>query len=145
MRDRYWGKVVLVPGSDCAWWTGAVADGGHGRFWLTSSPAGRDVVVIAHRVAYALAYGNEALDAAPLLTHSCDNTLCQNVEHLRPGTELSNAWEWAERRHRVGGPLRDVRGAAGRSRAARAAILAGRPLTEVLQAGDPDLGQGELF
>lgn len=117
----------------------------HGRFWLTSSPKGRDVVVIAHRVAYAFAYGDEALAAAQLLTHSCDNTLCQNVEHLRPGTELSNAWEWVERRHRVEGPPRDVRGAAGRARAARAAILAGQTLVDILRAGDPDVDQQRLF
>lgn len=147
VRERYWRKVMLVPGSECAWWTGAIADGGHGRFWLTTTPDAqrRDVVVIAHRVAYALAYGDEALAAAPLLTHSCDNPLCQNVEHLRPGTELSNAREWSVRRHQGGGPLRDVRGAAGRARAARDALLAGRSLGEVLRAGDPDRGQCTLF
>ncbi|MDF9716487.1 hypothetical protein [Nocardioides sp. ChNu-99] len=145
VRQRFWSKVVLVPGSSCAWWVGAIADGGHGRFWLGSSARRRDVVAIAHRVAYAFAYGPEALDQAALLTHSCDNPLCQNVEHLRPGTEFSNAWEWSVRRHRTGGPLRDVRGATGRARAARAVILGGGSLAEVLQAGDPDQDQGALF
>jgi hypothetical protein len=45
---RYRAKVATVPGSECLWWTGAVAGrserertdgGGHGRF--SSRPGGR--------------------------------------------------------------------------------------------------------
>jgi hypothetical protein len=46
---RYRAKVVAVPGSACAWWSGALSGRGHGRFWL-GTVAGRDVVVIAHPV-----------------------------------------------------------------------------------------------
>jgi hypothetical protein len=64
----YRSKIVTVPGNDCLWWTGAVSGrsdrtdgGGHGRFWFAP---GR--VIIAHRFAYAVMHGIEALrgDAA---------------------------------------------------------------------------------
>jgi hypothetical protein len=63
---RYRAKVATVPGSECLWWTGAVAGrserertdgGGHGRFWYAP---GR--VIIAHRFAYAVMHGVDALD-----------------------------------------------------------------------------------
>lgn len=53
---RYAAKVVTVPGSDCGWWTGAVSGRGHGRFWF---PPRR--VIIAHRFAFAMVHGVEAL------------------------------------------------------------------------------------
>lgn len=74
VRDRWADKVVLVPGSDCVFWVGAISGRGHGRFWI-----GPDRVVIAHRFAFALTHGLEALEAAPLLGHRCDNPLCQRV------------------------------------------------------------------
>jgi hypothetical protein len=72
--ERFRSKVVQVPGSQCLWWTGAVSGRGHGRFWF-----GRGRVVIAHRFAFALAYGVEALDQVRVLGHRCDNPLCQRV------------------------------------------------------------------
>jgi hypothetical protein len=66
--DRFRSKVVQVPGSQCLWWTGAVSGRGHGRFWF-----GRGRVVIAHRFAFALAYGVEVLDQVRVLGHRCDN------------------------------------------------------------------------
>lgn len=65
---RYRAKVATVPGSECLWWTGAVAGrsrrehtggGGHGRFWVAS---GR--VIIAHRFALAVVHGVDANDDA---------------------------------------------------------------------------------
>jgi len=74
---RYRAKVATVPGSECLWWTGAVAGrserertdgGGHGRFWYAP---GR--VIIAHRFAYAVMHGVDALAEARLLGHRCHN------------------------------------------------------------------------
>jgi len=86
--------------------------------------AGRDVVVIAHRFAFALEHGVDALERVPLLGHRCDNPLCQSIT---PGhVEVSSAWrnrhEWAMRRDTLGGALRDARGARGRARAIRDAL-----------------------
>ncbi|MDF9714866.1 hypothetical protein INN71_01235 [Nocardioides sp. ChNu-153] len=95
---RFWSHVVLIPGSSCAWWVGAISGHGHGRFWVRSKADGSDHVVVAHRFAYALAHGRAALEAAPMLTHRCDNPLCVNVNDLQVGDALSNGQEWATRR-----------------------------------------------
>lgn len=60
--SRWRAKTVRVPGSGCLWWTGAVSGRGHGRFWL-----GEGRVVIAHRFAYALARGAQALEGVEVL------------------------------------------------------------------------------
>ena len=57
--QRYRAKTRLMPDSSCLWWTGAVSARGHGRFWLGETD-GRDVVVIAHRFAWALEFGASA-------------------------------------------------------------------------------------
>jgi len=49
-----------------------------GRFWLGESD-GRDVVVIAHRFAWAPEFGVEDLQSVPVLGHRCDNPLCQRT------------------------------------------------------------------
>jgi hypothetical protein len=66
----------------------------------------------------------DAVDKVPVLGHRCDNPLCQRIG---PGhVEASSAWrnrqEWVMRRDTIGGPLRDARGARGRSRALRDAV-----------------------
>lgn len=111
---RYLAKVVQVPGTECVWWTGAVSGAGHGRFWV-----GDGRVVIAHRFAYALVHGADALPA--VLGHRCDNPLCQRVspEHVAPSTPSQNRMEWLIRRDITAGPLADPRGSRGRAQALR--------------------------
>lgn len=113
---RYRAKVTTVPDSECLWWTGAVAGRGHGRFWHST---GR--VVIAHRFAYAVMHGVEALVEAPLLGHRCDNPLCQRVApgHVVVSSARENRREWAARRHLVDSPLADPRGPRRRARELR--------------------------
>jgi hypothetical protein len=117
---RYRTKVCVLPGSTCLWWTGAVSGRGHGRFWL-GAVEGRDVVVIAHRFAFALAYGPGALLAVRVLGHRCDNPLCQRVEagHVEVSSATENRREWAARRLVNGSSLRDRRGARARARELR--------------------------
>ncbi len=112
-----------VAGSGCWWWSHAVSGRGHGRFWL-GEVDGRDVVVIAHRFAWALEFGVAALDQVPVLGHRCDNPLCQRIGpgHVEASTAWRNRQEWVMRRDTIGGPLRDARGARGRSRALRDAV-----------------------
>jgi hypothetical protein len=121
---RFHAHLVHVPAAYCTvWWSGAVSGRGHGRFWL-GQVTGRDVVVIAHRFAYALANSVDALEQVPLLGHRCDNPLCQVVgpRHVRPSTAWRNRHEWVMRRATIGGALRDSRGARGRARAIRDAL-----------------------
>lgn len=116
VAERYWAKIVMVPGSECAWWSGAISGNGHGRFWL-----GGDRVVIAHRFGFALQRGVDALTQASMLSHGCDNPLCQLVhpEHVRPATASENRREWAARRHIAGLPLSDPRGSRRRAQTHR--------------------------
>jgi hypothetical protein len=136
---RFRAKIRVVPGVECALWDSAVSGRGHGRFWL-SAAGGRDVVVIAHRFAYALEYGVETLMAVPVLGHRCDNPLCQRVGdgHVETSSAWRNRQEFLIRRHTIGGPLRDARGARGRARALRDALRAdptGAEAAEAMGAG----------
>ena len=82
---RFRAKVLAVPGMDCLIFTGAVSGRGHGRFWLGHADH-RDIVVIAHRFAFALEHGIDSLLAVPVLGHRCDNPLCQRIGpgHVEP-------------------------------------------------------------
>lgn len=122
---RYRAKITTVPGSECLWWTGAVAGrgerertdgGGHGRFWFAP---GR--VIIAHRFGFAVMHGVEALDQARLLGHRCDNVLCQRIGsgHVVVSSAAENRREWSIRRHQPDSPLADPRGPRRRARELR--------------------------
>ena len=120
---HYLAKITTVPGSECLWWTGAVAGrsdrtegGGHGRFWFAT---GR--VIIAHRFAFAARYGVESLDEARLLGHRCDNVLCQRVGpgHVVVSSAVENRREWSARRNLPDSPLADPRGPRRRARELR--------------------------
>lgn len=71
VRDRYLAKIHERRDGECWLWTGAISHRGHGRFWIADGYG-----VIAHRYGYALHHGVELLP--PLLSHRCDNPLCQN-------------------------------------------------------------------
>jgi hypothetical protein len=116
VRERFTAKLVDVPGSGCLWWTGAVSGKGHGRFWI-----GQDRVIVAHRYAFGLVHGVEALLAVETLAHGCDNPLCQRAAegHVVASTAALNRSEWAQRRRVIGSPLTDPRGALRRARSLR--------------------------
>ena len=113
---RYRTKVATVPGSECLWWTGAVAGrsdrertdgGGHGRFWYAP---GR--VIIAHRFAFAVMNGVDALAEARLLGHRCHNPLCQRIapNHVVVSSAAQNRREWSVQPRLPYSPLADPRG-----------------------------------
>lgn len=137
IRDRFERRIhpVPVPGHGCLIWTGAISGQGHGRFWLGTDAADRDVVVIAHRWTWALTHGLDALLDTAVVRHRCDNPVWQNVEHLRAGTAGDNASDFWMRRGVVGSPLRDVRGAVARARALRHAARNGLDLAAAWDAG----------
>ncbi|WP_299520929.1 hypothetical protein [uncultured Serinicoccus sp.] len=113
---RWQAKVVEVPGSGCRWWTGAISGRGHGRFYYAP-----DRVVIAHRFAFGLAHGLDALDQVRVLGHRCDNPLCQRVHpsHVVASSYEENRREWVARRDLAGSALGDPRGARRRARELR--------------------------
>lgn len=145
--QRYRAKTRPMLGSSCLWWTGAVSARGHGRFWLGESD-GRDVVVIAHRFAWALEFGVEDLQTVPVLGHRCDNPLCQRLGtapdgsgHVQRSSPHENAREWASRRHTYGNPLRDSRGSRGQARTIRDLLRSGATGADLAAA----LGAGLLL
>jgi hypothetical protein len=81
--------------------------------------------VTAHVYAYQL--HNGAFPAAwageIVIRHQCDETSCQNWQHLIIGTQPDNVRDYQARRGRESGPLADRRGARGRAVAIRDAIL----------------------
>lgn len=126
-------------------WVGALSSGGHGRFWIGRGHDGRGHVVIAHRFAWALAHGASELDGT-VVAHRCDEASCQNPEHLVAGSWSANTVDWWARRGIPRTPLRDVRGAAVRARALRAALLGGQNIDAVASAGlGGDLDQPTLI
>lgn len=94
--QRFGGKVEMIPFSSCHYWTGDLNRGGYGIFWLNGRKA------LAHRVAYRIAKGKIPEDR-PHVLHSCDNPMCVNPDHLRPGTPADNAADMLRRDRQASG------------------------------------------
>ena len=154
-RQRFEALVYQRGPDQCAYWIGAISSTGHGKFRAGSraratagpGPAVPSRIVTAHVFAYQLHHG---VIAAPwtgqtVIRHSCDETSCENWDHLLIGTQPENVWDYRARRGREYGPLADPRGARGRATAIRDAILTARrsgadtkeALREAIAAGIP--------
>ena len=80
-------KQITDP---CHIWRGTLDYKGYGAYCVWSKELNRQITVKAHRFAYALAYGFEALpvgidsgDGTQLvINHLCHNRACVNVKHL---------------------------------------------------------------
>lgn len=151
-QGRYEALVYRRGPDQCAYWLGAISSTGHGKFRAGSRArarpeAGPSRIVTAHVYAYQLHHGviPAARAGQAAIRHQCDETSCQNRDHLVIGTQLDNVWDYRARRGREGGPLADWRGARGRAVAIRAAILAARragtsteeALQQAISAGVP--------
>ena len=136
-RRRFEALVYRRGPGQCAWWLGAISSTGHGKFRAGSrsraraeaGPAVPSRIVTAHVYAYQLHHG--IIIPAPVagqtvIRHSCDETSCQNGDHLLIGSQPDNVQDYQARRGRENGPLADRRGARGRAVAIRNAILAAR-------------------
>ena len=79
---RFWDKVE-TDGSGCWLWTGGCnRPGGYGRFRVGKK------MVVAHRVAWELAYG--PIPEGKRVLHHCDTPPCENPAHLWLGTQADN-------------------------------------------------------
>lgn len=151
--DRYWSHVRRTAEPDRCWlWTGAIAGKGHGRFQVGDTYVEiqgrprrrRTFVVIAHRFGFAVAYGLDTLLDTPLVSHRCDNPLCQLPDHWRPSNHRANGQEYAHRRAVVRGSLSDTRGARGRAAAIRDAARTGGDTADAVLAGLPPVHRDQL-
>jgi hypothetical protein len=131
-RRRFDALVYRRGPDQCAFWLGAVSSTGHGKFRAGSRararaetrPAVPSRIVTAHVFAYQVGHGViSAPSAGRAIRHGCDETSCENWDHLVIGTQPENVWDYQTRRGREDGPLADHRGARGRAIAIRDAIL----------------------
>ena len=81
--QRFLGKIVYFPGSDC-WWWGGYRNSKHkyGQFHVNRHPWK------AHRISYEIHKGliPDGLD----IDHLCRNRACVNPDHLEPVTRSIN-------------------------------------------------------
>jgi hypothetical protein len=114
-RSRFEALVYQRGPSQCAYWIGAISSTGYGKFRAGSrgrprtgtGPAVPSRIVTAHVFAYQLQRG---VIAAPwagqaVIRHTCDETSCENWDHLLIGTQPENVWDYQVRRGREDGPL----------------------------------------
>jgi hypothetical protein len=89
-RERFASLIELIPFSECHYWTGQLSDSGYGLY------SGK----FAHRLSYEIAKGPipEINGKSAMILHSCDNPMCVNPAHLRPGTQVENMRDAAERK-----------------------------------------------
>jgi hypothetical protein len=100
LAERFWSYVVRGPHErDCWIWTGAIADDGYGRFWVSAQPSR---VVAPHRFVVELVTGRP-LDEGQIVEHAvCDNPICvrfaathqdqvaPDADHLMVSTQAAN-------------------------------------------------------
>jgi hypothetical protein len=79
-RTKFWDAAEWENG--CLVWKGAQQPSGYGRIIIGGKQ------LRAHRVAYALSYGD--FDDELLVLHRCDTPLCIRPEHLFLGTTDDN-------------------------------------------------------
>jgi hypothetical protein len=85
LSERFLAKVDRRGPDECWPWQGAKLPAGYGKIGRGGRGEGW---TLAHRVAYALAYGDPPDDR--LILHSCDNPSCCNPAHLRVGSHTDN-------------------------------------------------------
>jgi hypothetical protein len=81
---RFYSKISI---DGCGMlWDGPANSHGYGRFEIYRN--GRRVRILAHRLAYALATGEDPGEAH--IRHACDNPPCVTPDCLDPGTRFDN-------------------------------------------------------
>lgn len=82
IRAKIWERSIPEPNSGCWLWLGATKGRGYGHLHIDRKFVG------AHRASF-IAY-NGPLSEYERALHTCDNPLCVNPDHLKPGTSQQN-------------------------------------------------------
>lgn len=80
--EKFWAQTIGEPNTGCLLWMGTTGPYGYGTIHIK-----RDVILKAHRVAFALSRGREAIG---LVRHLCHNPACVEPRHLAEGTHKDN-------------------------------------------------------
>jgi len=80
----FWNNVDRGEEGECWPWQRAKESQGYGVFSLGGKSHG------AHRIAYALAHGADAIKPGLMVRHRCHNPSCVNPEHLVLGNQREN-------------------------------------------------------
>jgi hypothetical protein len=81
-NDRFWNKVNKDASGGCWEWIGNMHNNGYGLICIDKTHWR------AHRLSYCIKHGS--IPEGMYLMHQCDNKVCVNPEHLKPGTHQEN-------------------------------------------------------
>lgn len=96
LDHRFWSKVDIRTDNECwNWKAGLDRRRIYGRFRIGPK------TLNAHRVAYALTYGE--IGEGNLILHKCDNGTCCNPNHLYEGNQCDNMNDMVNRGRMRGG------------------------------------------
>jgi hypothetical protein len=95
---RFWSKVRKQGDDQCWEWVGNMHNNGYGLIAIDKHNWR------AHRLSYCIKHGS--VPEGMYLLHQCDNKICVNPAHLKPGTHQENMAEMKERGRASTGPKR---------------------------------------